>query len=147
MPTYADVYATHRERHTTAAQKKKKLACKGTHASRDAHDSCRLLSVSDSQFPAYVSMRQHTSAFVSICQLQVAQRLRLPVRACIRQHAAAYVSIRQRTTAYDSVRQRTSAYGSIRQHAAAYDSMRRFLSVCMPHEALSIRHGVKGLMH
>jgi hypothetical protein len=97
MLTYADTYATHRGQHTTAAPKKKKeLACKGTHASREAHDSCRLLSVSDSQFPAYGSIRQHTSA---------------------------YDSIRQRTAAYGSIRQHTSAYGSIRQHAEVAERM------------------------
>ena len=70
---------------------------------------------------AYISMRQHTSAYVSIVS--------------IRQHASEYVSIchllvhdagvsihlastrmRQHPPAYISIRQHTSAYASIRQH-------------------------------
>ncbi len=55
---------------------------------------------------AYVSIRQHTSAYVSISWGQ----------ADAIQHTSAYVSIRQHTTAY-VIRQHTSAYVSIRQHS------------------------------
>jgi hypothetical protein len=51
-----------------------------------------------------VSIRQHTSAYVST-----------------RQHTSAYVSTRQHTSAYVSIRQHTSAYASIRQHTSAYE--------------------------
>jgi hypothetical protein len=69
---------------------------------------------------AYVGIRQHTSAHVSIAY------------ASIRQHTSAYVSIRQHTcsasrsehsrkdVAYVSICQHTSAYVSIRQHTSAY---------------------------
>ncbi len=51
---------------------------------------------------AYVSIRQHTSAYVSIRQLAGVERHEHPLRyvrlvESIRQHASAYVSIRQRT--------------------------------------------------
>ncbi len=87
---------------------------------------------------AYVSIRQHTSAYVAVERLDqrtlglrpLCRCLRLyteppggsisAICACasIRQHTAAYVSI-----SYVSIRQHTSAYVSIRQHTAAYVRM------------------------
>jgi hypothetical protein len=64
--------------------------------------------------PAYVSIRQHTSAY-KLCE---------SVLVCCILHTSAYVSIRQHTSAYVSIRQHTSAYVSIRQHASADVSMR-----------------------
>jgi hypothetical protein len=67
--------------------------------------------------PAYVSIRQHTSAYVSIyihihigdpnCFILLGPRANQPyrTRACMQP----YVSIRQRTSAYVSIRQHTSA--------------------------------------
>jgi hypothetical protein len=78
---------------------------------------------------AVTSLRQHTSAYVSISQHQhtsayvsIRRDLRcsspsLPSYVSIRQHTSAYVSIRQHTSAYVSMRQHTSEYVSIRQHA------------------------------
>jgi hypothetical protein len=75
----------------------------------------------------YVSIRQHTSAFVSI-------------RCCSwcpddsRTYTSAYVSIRQHTSAFVSIRQHTllfvmpgrlsNLYVSIRQHSSAFVSIR-----------------------
>jgi hypothetical protein len=70
---------------------------------------------------AYVSIRQHTSAYVSIRQntsAYVSMRPRLQwqgacwraLRSHYRQHTSAYVSTRQHTSAYVSIRQHTSAY-------------------------------------
>jgi isocitrate/isopropylmalate dehydrogenase len=50
---------------------------------------------------AYVSIRQHTSAYVKAVE---DQKRDLQVR----QHASAYVTIRQHTSAYISIRQRMS---------------------------------------
>jgi hypothetical protein len=47
---------------------------------------------------AYVSIRQHTSAYVEILDAQP------PLCIRIRQHTSAYVSIRQHTSAYVSIR-------------------------------------------
>ncbi len=58
---------------------------------------------------AYVSIRQHTSAYVSM---------------------SAYVSIRQHTSAYVSIHPHTSAYVSIRQHTSAYSRCTRQKSHC-----------------
>jgi hypothetical protein len=58
---------------------------------------------------AYVCIRQHTSAYVSVGAVALAGE-----RESIRLHTSAYVSIRQRTSAYVSVRH------SIRQHTSAY---------------------------
>jgi hypothetical protein len=68
---------------------------------------------------AYVSIRQHTSAYatINLCWRQATARCSLP------QHA--YVSIRQHTSAYVSIRQHTSAYVSIRQHTPACASIPR----------------------
>jgi hypothetical protein len=70
------------------------------------------------------SIRQHTSAYVSICQMRATQHTSAYVSICqmrATQHTSAYVSIRQHTSAYvrceqHSIRQHTSAYVSIRQH-------------------------------
>jgi hypothetical protein len=67
--------------------------------------------------------RQHTSAYVSMCQHTSAY-------VSIRQHTSAYVSIRQHTSAlvkphkpaYVSIRQHTSVYVSIRQHTACWNT-------------------------
>ncbi len=69
---------------------------------------------------AYVSIRQHTSAYVSIC---------LPLLYCpvtdtlfsIRQHTSAYVSIRQHTSAYVSIRMSGSSYTSAVCRSCAAD--------------------------
>jgi hypothetical protein len=70
---------------------------------------------------AYVSIRQHTLACVSIRQHMRAHLL----SRCIRQHTLACVSIRQHMRAHllsRCIRQHTSAYVSIRQHTSAYAS-------------------------
>jgi hypothetical protein len=54
-----------------------------------------------------VSIRQHTSSYVSIRRREFEERRR-----------TYGVSIRQHTPAYASIRQHTSAYVSIRQHPA-----------------------------
>jgi hypothetical protein len=67
---------------------------------------------------AYVSIRQHTSLYVSIRDavggggggLGAVQRGDEVELVSIRQHTSAYVSIRQHTSAYVSIRQHTSAY-------------------------------------
>ncbi len=90
----------------------------------------RLGYVVDDTSSTCTSIRQHTSAYVSISQ----QRLGYVVddtsstRTSIRQHTSAYVSIRQHTSAYVSIRQHTSAYVSIRQHTSAYVSIRQHTS-------------------
>ena len=89
--------------------------CVGQHSSARASRSPRL--------SAYVSLLQHTSAYV----------------AYVRRRPSAYVSIRQRSSDV-SMRQHTSAYVSIcqhtsvsmRQHTSAYVSMR---STRLPHPA------------
>jgi hypothetical protein len=64
---------------------------------------------------AYVSIRQHTSAYVSIgatcCETT--------------REVGAYVSIRQHPSAYVGIRQHTSAYVSIRQHTRYVPARRR----------------------
>jgi hypothetical protein len=91
-----------------------------------------------------ISIRQHTSAYVSIRQRLRQERAPLPHASAaaagsapappayvsIRQHTSAYVSIRQHTSAYVSIRQHTSAYVSIRQHTSAYASMRQHTCTC-----------------
>ena len=67
---------------------------------------------------AYVSIRQHTSAYVRAG----AGAGEEGVGRCT--HTSAYVSIRQHTSAYVSIRQHASAYVSIRQHTSAYVSIR-----------------------
>jgi hypothetical protein len=65
-----------------------------------------------------VSIHQHTSAYVTAY---------VSVRHSIRQHTSAYVSIRQHTSAHVSTRQHTSAYVtayvSTRQHTSAHVSI------------------------
>jgi hypothetical protein len=78
--------------------------------------------------PAYVSIRQHASAYVSIRQPLV---FRAPLHAR-RAVLPAYVSIRQ-----DSIRQHTSAYVSIRQHTSAYVSIRQHTSAYVPPKTLN----------
>jgi hypothetical protein len=70
------------------------------------------------------SIRQHTSAYVSIRQHSYCTKL----RTFCTEHTSAYVSIRQHTSAYASIRQHTSAYASIRQHTPAYVSIRQHTS-------------------
>ncbi len=68
-------------------------------------------------------IRQHTSAYVSICQGHLKSAVATkaqPAYVSIRQHTSAYVRIRQHTSAYVSIRQHTSAYVSIRQQTSAY---------------------------
>ncbi len=82
---------------------------------------------------AYVSIRQHTSAYVSI------RHLRASAPTCsIRQHTSAYVSIRQHTSAYVTCVQvlQPSAYVSIRQHTSAYVTC---VQVLQPSAYVSIR--------
>jgi hypothetical protein len=47
--------------------------------------------------PAYVSIRQHTSAYISR-RRRCALHLQRPLRPCIRQHTSAYISRRKRCT-------------------------------------------------
>jgi hypothetical protein len=75
-----------------------------------AYDKVRTLAYASIR-QQYVSIRQHTSAYVSNTSAYVS----------IRQQ---YVSIRQHTSAYVS---NTSAYVSIRQHAYAVDFRFNFL--------------------
>jgi hypothetical protein len=57
--------------------------------------------------PAYVSIRQHTSAYV--VDHALVDHVYIYIRSVsIRQHTSAYVSIRQHTSAYVSIRQHTS---------------------------------------
>jgi hypothetical protein len=58
---------------------------------------------------AYVSVRQHTSAYVSIRQALVAAAA---VARELVVEPEAYVSVRQHTSAYVSIRQHTSGAGS-----------------------------------
>ena len=60
------------------------------------------------QAPAYVSIRQHTPAYVSIAYY----RRTAPPDEPASPQAPAYVSIRQHTSAYASTRQHTSAYSA-----------------------------------
>jgi hypothetical protein len=66
---------------------------------------------------AFASIREHTSAYVSIRQRLACGRLRR--RKGRSPSATAYVSIRQHTSAFISMRQHASAYVSIRQHTSA----------------------------
>jgi hypothetical protein len=97
---------------------------------------------------AYVSIRQHTSAYVSQKRSSsvTASSCASPRAAYVSmrlQHTSAYVSIRQHTSAKSAaaawqrphapvraqhssfIRQHTSAYVSIRQHTSAYISIRQ----------------------
>jgi hypothetical protein len=106
---------------------------------------------------ANVSIRQHTSAYVSIpCAAYVSIRLHTSAYVSIRQHTSAYVA--QHTSAYVSIRappalpcccaqetrgaegsQHTSAYVSIRQHTSAYVSIRQHTHALPPRCALKTR--------
>jgi hypothetical protein len=70
----------------------------------------------------YVSIRQHTSAYVrkGLDANWHAPAAYVSVYVSIRQHTSAYASIRQHTPAFASIRQHTSAYVSTRQHTPAY---------------------------
>ncbi len=108
---------------------------------------------------AYVSIRQ---AYVSICQMRICSRAQhsqqhTSAYVSIRQHTSAYVSIRQHTSAYvkcesavgrstlNSIRQHTSAYVSIRQHTSAYVSIRQ-MRICSrtQHSQQHRTHTAKG---
>jgi hypothetical protein len=95
---------------------------------------------------AYVSIRQHTSAYGA----GVPVHIHLAPACSTRQHTSAYVSIRQHTSAYVSIRRRcpgTYPLGSCMQHTSAYVSIRRRcpgtypLGSCMQHTSayVSIR--------
>jgi hypothetical protein len=93
--------------------------------------------------PAYVSIRQHTSAYVSVtCIPQYLQHQHTSEYVSIRQHTSALLafhstcstSIRQHTSALlafqsISTAQRERAYASIRQHTPAYASIRQHSTV------------------
>jgi hypothetical protein len=94
--------------------------------------SCTLHAVS----AAYVIIRHHTSAYVSICGATSTLIHSTPFL----QHTSSYVSIRQHTSAYAgqhqllytpsrfcSIRQHTSAYVSMRQHTSAYEGQHQLL--------------------
>jgi hypothetical protein len=91
---------------------------------------------------AYVSIRQHTSAYVRQYWHSVVLPTYASIRNLLRQtseyvsirkHTSAYVSIRQHTSAYVSIRQHTSAYVSILHHTSAYVSIRQYWhSVLLP---------------
>jgi hypothetical protein len=97
--------------------------------------------------PAYVSIRQHTSAYVEAsaaprypvapapyacirsAYVQACIWHTFSIRAAIRSaYVQSYVRIRQHTSAYVSIRQHTSAYVSIRQHTSAYVRIRQHTS-------------------
>jgi hypothetical protein len=72
-------------------------------------DRCATCSVAESRVapPAYVSIRQHTSAYVSACRCTTCSVAESSL------HTSAYVSIRQHTSAYVSICQHMPAYVSI----------------------------------
>jgi hypothetical protein len=104
---------------------------------------------------AYVSIRQHTSAYVSIRHILASTSTPVYANRWCTEHTSAHVSTRQHTSAYVSIRQptsadvsrrqhtsadvskrqHTSAYVSIRQHTSAYVSIRQHTSAYV-----SIRH-------
>jgi hypothetical protein len=71
--------------------------------------------------PAYVSIRQHTLAYVCIRRL-------VATRASVPPHAPAYVSIRQHTLAYVCIRRLVATPASVPPHAPAYVSIRQHTS-------------------
>jgi hypothetical protein len=79
---------------------------------------------------AYVGMRRHMSAYVSVRQ-QRRSRGVCPATGTppvCGQHTSAYVGIRRHTSLYVCIRRHTSAHAdpdSIRQHTFAYVSIRR----------------------
>jgi hypothetical protein len=96
---------------------------------------------------AYVSIRRHTSAYVSIWQQHTSAYVSIPAPLAPAQprHStsflSAYVSsIRQHTSAYVSIRHSTSfssAYVSIRQHTSAYVSIPAPLAPAQPRHSTS----------
>jgi hypothetical protein len=83
---------------------------------------------------ACVSIRQHTSAFVSILSAYVRRRVRRRVQLW---EPAAYVSIRQHTSAYVSIRQHTYREGGRAGGGGAemlYD-VSRLVAHCSPQPA------------
>ena len=78
----------------------------------------------------YIAPRGYTSAWKGLtksgCPPRASSRASSP--CSMRQHTSAYVSIRQHTSSHASspcsMRQHTSAYVSIRQHASAYELTR-----------------------
>jgi hypothetical protein len=116
---------------------------------------CGQLSATVLSNAAYVSIRQHTSEYVSIRDEHMRPTQCHSAAECsIRQHTSAYVSIRQHTSeyvtsmcgqlsatvlpkrsaglytnaTYVSIRQHTSAHVSMRQHTSAYVSIRQHTS-------------------
>ncbi len=85
---------------------------------------------------AYVSIRQHTSAYVSIAPAWGA--------APAAEHTSAYVSIRQHTSAYVSICQHTSAYvsacvgRSTCRRAGNQSTYTPYICPLTPHTATSI---------
>jgi hypothetical protein len=80
---------------------------------------------------AYISMRQHTRAYVSIrggwpLRAARASRGATSAYASIREHTRAYVSMREHTwrMASESGARESRSYVSIRQHSSAYVSIR-----------------------
>jgi hypothetical protein len=121
--------ATELQQSCTRAATEHKLAC-GSLVRQEARRAQQLLAVVAREDRVRCSrrhsMRQHTSAYVSIRQQLLAvvareDRVRCSRRhkSSIRQHTSAYVSIRQHTSEYVSIRQHTSEYVSIRQHTSA----------------------------
>ncbi len=123
------------------------------------------LHADDKRASAYVSIRQHTSAYVSYLHahhklplknqhdhsglhttarelLTLAQSHDVAFALHLRRtHTAvihAYVSIRQHTSAYVRIRPHTSAYVCIRQHASAYVSIRLHTSAYLQHTSACI---------
>ncbi len=87
-----------------------------------------------------MSIREHTSVEVQAGAVAVIQlHLHTPTYVSIRQHTAAYVSIRQYTSvevqggavAVIQLHLHTAAYVSIRQHTAAYVSIRQHTAACV----------------
>jgi hypothetical protein len=91
---------------------------------------------------AYVSIRQHTSAYAKWLR-----SIRSPAYVSIRQHTSAYVSIRQHTSADASICEVAPVYPlafavAMSQHTSAYVSIRQRMSTfavvvvpAVPHES------------
>jgi hypothetical protein len=108
---------------------------------------------------AYVSIRQHTSAYVSIrrfhhrclfllyqTNLYIYITIYIYIYIYIYIHIyiyLEYVSIRQHTSAHVSTRQHTSAHVSTRQHTSAHVSIRQHTSA---HVSISQHRAVRGLL-
>jgi hypothetical protein len=83
------------------------------------------VSVSSRNRPAYyscISIRQHASAYVSIRQQSYADT---SAYVCIRQRTCAELVLERMRHRNAHIRQHTSAYVSIRQHTSAYVSIRQ----------------------